>query len=102
MSEGEYLYQVEMVDQADDDLRDSDLAKQFEEVSKWMRRYDSNRNAETGAIIGCPTCDKKIIKRSYQTQFCSNKGPYNCKDVYWNWVKPRGKFRHLEPDIFGG
>jgi len=49
-------------------------------------RYASNKETEVGKKICCASCGKKITKRSYQSQFCSNKGRGNCKDYFWNRV----------------
>jgi len=48
----------------------------------------ADMEANTGSIIICPVCKKKIRKRSYQHVFCSNRGQGNCKDAYWNTVDP--------------
>ena len=47
-------------------------------------RYKSNKEAKVGTLIECAFCGKEIKKKSYQSQFCSNKGSGNCKDRFWN------------------
>ena len=57
-------------------------AKKVEDMSN---QYLKNKSAKVGAEIKCACgCGKAIIKKSYQTQFASNKGRGNCKDRYWN------------------
>lgn len=58
-----------------------------------QHRYEVNAKAPLKSTIQCATCQKEVEKVNYQTQFCSTKGPGNCKDKYWNIVAPdrRGK-----------
>ncbi len=62
----------------------------FEDLRDEMKtRYNNANNAETGATIHCPYCNKAIIKSTYNKVFCSNgrtHGKKNCKDGYWNFV----------------
>lgn len=61
------------------------LSKEYKaDINNKKARYKVNKEAKTGSFISCASCGKKIIKKSYQTQFCSNKGMRNCKDRYWN------------------
>ena len=50
-----------------------------------MSRYENAKNAPVGAMIACPSCNKRFKKMSYQHTFCSRIGPHNGKDTYWNW-----------------
>lgn len=50
--------------------------------------YATTKAAKAGVLCDCPTCNKAFTKVSYQQAFCSNKGAGNCKDEYWNLVKP--------------
>jgi ssDNA-binding Zn-finger/Zn-ribbon topoisomerase 1 len=56
------------------------------ETSCLRKAYNFARQAKTGTTIHCPTCGKRMKKKSYQHVFCSNKGRNNCKDRYWNTV----------------
>jgi hypothetical protein len=58
----------------------------MEQVYKMRSIYQKNKSEKTGAKIKCACCGKTILKASYQTQFCSNKGRGNCKDSFWNRV----------------
>jgi len=57
--------------------------------------YKTAKAAKVGSMIECPGCGKRFKKKSYQA-FCSNKGPGNCKDTYWNstdeWRALRSKW----------
>lgn len=57
--------------------------------------YKTTKAARVGIITECPCCGGKFLKRAYQQTFCSNKGPYNCKDRYWNEVDPERKARAM-------
>lgn len=53
-------------------------------------RYNIAAEAEVGTEIECPCCEKVIVKRRYNTKFCSNvrtHGKGNCKDRFWNALK---------------
>ena len=65
---------------ADDHDREMREEEYFNEVSAMKARYNDCKNAETGATIICPTCKKRIVKRTYNKIFCKNK----CKDIFWN------------------
>lgn len=58
----------------------------FDKSLKMLQQYNDNKSTKTGEMIKCACCGKKIKKKSYQTQFCRNKGRGNCKDKYWNTV----------------
>jgi hypothetical protein len=60
---------------------------------KALNRYKENKNSNIGTTIKCAWCGKRIIKKSYQTQFCSNKGKNNCKDKYHNNTNETRRFR---------
>ncbi len=53
-------------------------------ITKARDLYVTAKAAKTGVTICCPGCGSRFRKRSYQQAFCSNKGPGNCKDLYWN------------------
>lgn len=58
-----------------------------------VEAYGTAKAAKVGAAVRCPNpdCRKPAFqKRSYQQAFCCNRGQGNCKDAYWNLVKPRG------------
>lgn len=55
--------------------------------------YHKAKRAKVGSNIECPVCGRVFCKKSYQQAFCSNKGPGNCKDVYWNTVDEDRMFR---------
>jgi len=40
--------------------------------------------SKIGDLIECENCGKEMIKKSYQSKFCSNKGKGNCKDAFHN------------------
>ena len=56
------------------------------EIEHRKRRHSDNNAAKVGSRIHCANCGNVIIKKSYQSQFCSNKGRGNCKDRFWNTV----------------
>jgi len=90
MSEGTYLSLLHQGEEADEWCRE----QEYEVKVETMRdRYDANKEAKTGTTIACACCGKSIKKKSYQTQFCSNKGRGNCKDTYWNNVCPKRRER---------
>lgn len=47
--------------------------------------YAQSKKAKTGEKIVCPSCEKTLVKRSYQQAFCCLK----CKDRYWNSTPDR-------------
>ena len=61
-------------------------------IEQMLQRQETNKNATIGSEISCVTCSKKIVKKSYQTQYCRNKGKGNCKDKFHNISK--GKVRY--------
>lgn len=52
--------------------------------------YSIAKIAKAETRVVCAGCGNGFLKRSYQQAFCRNKGPGNCKDIYWNTVAPRG------------
>ena len=69
---------------------DDDAPKQYGVHPIWeaqaKARYEANKMVKVGDKICCASCSKKVVKKSYQSQFCSNKGKDNCKDYFWNRV----------------
>ena len=65
----------------------------YDGLTKKEARYYDNKRSEVGTTIRCANCGKRILKKSYQTQFCSNKGRGNCKDTYWNNVSDKRRDR---------
>ena len=59
------------------------------------QRYSANKIASVGTQIVCPACGKKHMKKSYQSQFCSNKGKKNCKDRYNNTINTDRRIQAL-------
>lgn len=57
-----------------------------DKINIYLSRYNFNKGRKVGQQIICPTCGKEHVKKSYQSQFCSNKGKKNCKDRYNNLV----------------
>jgi hypothetical protein len=66
----------------------SDFANE-QEAREMRSRHAHNKKAAVGSMINCAACSKRMKKKSYQTQYCSNKGRGNCKDQYWNVVENR-------------
>lgn len=62
-------------------------------------KYQLAKAAPTGANLECPHCGTQFTKASYQQAFCSNKGPGNCKDAYWNSRGPRKRVDPDEPKV---
>lgn len=58
-----------------------------------LDRYNIIKAAKTGTLCTCPGCGKAFTKKSYNTIFCSNKGPNNCKDRFWTAVRPERRER---------
>jgi hypothetical protein len=88
----EFLYGGDDAARAYDDAKERREQRLFDDINDMTIRYIDNKRAQIGATIECAGCKRKIVKKSYQTQFCSNKGASNCKDRYWNLVP--GKRRH--------
>lgn len=84
----EFLYGEDV--QAEEDMREMEWydteAQRHMAVSAAKFRYSQNKKAKVGLTVHCAWCATPILKKSYQTQFCSNKGKGNCKDKYWNNV----------------
>lgn len=85
MSEGEYLDSQSDCG-ASEYMREHEQEQYCKSLDAMQRRYNDNKRAAVCTIIQCACCARKIIKKSYQTQFCSNKGKGNCKDTYHNNV----------------
>lgn len=85
-------------ERADDAWEMAELRGEFQALLRDKQREDSvnlaqyryriAKAAKTGESVTCPSCAKSFQKRSYQQAFCSNKGPSNCKDLYWNVTVP--------------
>lgn len=59
-----------------------------------LLRHKENKLRDVGSSICCANCGKVIVKKDYQTQYCSNKGSGNCKDSYWNVMNPARMIRY--------
>ena len=92
MSEAAYL-ESQSDGGAEDDMRELDEQAYYKGVDNMQARYRDNKRSEVGTTIRCAGCKKRILKKSYQTQFCSNKGPNNCKDNYWNNTSDKRRYR---------
>lgn len=82
---------------ADDHFEQQEAEQRFWDIenkrSDMRERYVLATNAETGATIRCPFCNKAFVKNTYNKMFCSNARTHkknNCKDRYWNFV-PAGR-----------
>jgi hypothetical protein len=97
MTESEALQEQHDGEQAWDDFeeieREQKIESFFSTVNARKARYEANKAVAVGEAIACACCAKPIVKRSYQTQFCSNKGAGNCKDRYWNCATPKRRNR---------
>ena len=95
MAEGQILD-----DQSDggagDYMRECEQEEYCNHINAIQRRYNDNKRAEIGTTIRCACCARRILKKSYQTQFCSNKGKGNCKDTYHNNVNDERRERSHE------
>jgi len=67
-----------------DRLRHECAAHRSRRRERGSKSYKAAKAAPVGSQIKCAECGKKMIKKSYQQAFCSNKGRGNCKDRYWN------------------
>lgn len=63
---------------ADEDWEDDEYPESNWPVMKQV--YDVNTKKKVGETIKCPSCPKRVKKKSYQQKFCCTK----CKDFYWN------------------
>ncbi len=93
MSQSEYLQEGDGAAMADDEARLEDQERADRIFDTMKERYASNKDSKVGSKIPCAGCSKLIVKKSYQTQFCSNKGRGNCKDRYWNNANEERQFR---------
>jgi len=64
--------------------------------SQAKARYENNKKINIGDNINCASCNKSVKKKSYQSQFCSNKGRSNCKDYFWNRIDRKRFERALD------
>lgn len=62
-------------------------------IEKAKERYKRNKDSPVGSTIECSWCGKRMIKLSYQHQFCKGKGKGNCKDSFWNNVSEKRRKR---------
>lgn len=53
-----------------------------ERIKLYKQRYKVASKAEIGTTINCPTCNKELLKNTYNRIFNSTK----CKNKYWNTV----------------
>lgn len=97
MSEGEclseYLEGLEIVRE-----EKSPLLSNLMPNAKYI--YLTNRGAKVGALLLCPTCGRRFIKRSYQNVFCGTRGKGGkknkgvlCKDTYHNSISEKRRER---------
>ena len=63
-----------------------EIVVDYTEKMAMLKRYKLNAQVKVGNKIKCACCGRTTLKKSYQSQFCSNKGPRNCKDYFWNRV----------------
>lgn len=75
------------------EFREKDAEAYYQDIAEMQSRYRDNQNSPVGATVRCACCNKRIIKKSYQTQFCSNKGKGNCKDTFWNNTVDKRRMR---------
>jgi hypothetical protein len=81
LEDGDYYHSLT------EEIQTSTTRVQTKAVEKMKRRYEVAKRSKAGSTIACATCGKQIVKKSYQTKFCCNRGRKNCKDRYWNLVK---------------
>ena len=91
--ESQALQDIHIGFQAEDDYSDHQQEQYFKRLIEMEIRYNDNANSSLGTTIRCACCGKRILKRNYQTQFCTNKGAGNCKDEYWNNVSEKRRKR---------
>lgn len=58
-------------------------------IEESRAQYVVARAAKVGEVTHCPVCLMALTKINYQQVFCSNSGPGNCKDHYWNLIAHR-------------
>ena len=78
------------------DISDDIQEEYYKDINKKIKRYNDNKQSQIKTTIRCANCGKRIIKKSYQTQFCSNKGKRNCKDTYWNNTDDKRRQRAIQ------
>lgn len=91
-TEADYL-ESQSDEGAADHLREIEQERYYKSLNNMERRYYDNKRSEVGTTIRCACCGRRLLKKSYQTQFCSNKGKSNCKDKYWNNVSDERRER---------
>ena len=79
-------WEIDAIDYDDAPLTPSDFAPHPVWEIQAQARYQANKLVKVGEMMECACCGKKMKKKSYQSQFCSNKGRDNCKDFFWNRV----------------
>jgi len=79
--------------EVDDWERERRAQEWDDRLNRTQARYDDNHRSAVGTTIRCAYCGRRLLKKSYQTQFCSNSGQGNCKDTYWNMRNERGRRR---------
>ena len=93
MSEGTYLSNFLDDMAGDEDDYDTYRSRITVNPSTAVDRYNIIKAAPKGTRCTCPGCGKIITKNAYNTIFCSNKGPHNCKDRFWTSVRPERRER---------
>jgi len=91
--ESQALQDQHATHEADDHWREQQQQEYVDGLNEMLRRYADNKRSDVGTTIRCACCNKRIVKKSYQTQFCRNKGQGNCKDGYWNNVSDKRRRR---------
>jgi len=93
VTESEALQEFDGEMMAEDDYREQREQEYFDNIQRMKDRYKDNASSPVRSTIRCACCNKRIIKKSYQTQFCGNKGKGNCKDRYWNNISDKRRHR---------
>ena len=91
MSEGKYLSELHSGEEAEERY-DQDY---YDNVDKMKARHRDNGKSLVGTTIRCAFCGRRILKKTYLTQFCSNKGKGNCKDAYHNNTNDKRRYRAI-------
>jgi len=92
MSEGKDL---ELSGQGVEVEFDPDEPQELPDTTVEQQLYSEAKRAKVGQKMHCPTCKRFLKKKSYQHVFCTNKGPNNCKDRYWNIVDETRFYRAI-------
>lgn len=56
-----------------DDMRERAQQAYYDSLNRKEARYRDNKRSQVGTTIRCANCGRRIVKKSCQTQFCSNK-----------------------------